>query len=124
MTDVALERPAYKDHHLWIEAIALAHQVYAVADALADRDPEEAHRLRRLAVSVPALLAGALEAEENAPERAADVSEARAALRDLASSAERWSGLPAASAELPRRVQALDGSVALELGLAEDGLLC
>jgi hypothetical protein len=120
---MALERPAYKHHPLWIEAIALAHQTYAVADALADSDPEEARRLRRLAVSVPALLAGALSAEQE-PERAADVSEARAALRDLASSAERLSGLAAASADLPRRAQALDGSVALELGLAEGGWPC
>jgi hypothetical protein len=123
MTDVAVERPAYKNHPLWIEAIALAHQTYAVADAVANRDPEEARRLRRLAVSVPALLAGALEAEHE-PERAADVSEARAALRDLASSAERWTGLPTVSKDLPRRAQALDGSVALELGLADGGLTC
>jgi four helix bundle protein len=121
MTHVALERPAYKHHPLWTEAIALAHQTYAVAQALADRDPEGARRLRRLAVSVPALLAEALSAEHE-PERAADVSEARAALRDLASSAERLSGLPAASADLPRRAQALDRSVGLELGVAEDGL--
>lgn len=121
MTDVAVERPSYKQHPLWIEAIALARQTYAIADALADCDPAEALRLRRLAVSVPALLAGALSAEHE-PERAADVSEARAALRDLASSAERLSELPAASADLTRRAQALDGFVTLELGVAADEL--
>lgn len=122
MIGMALERPAYKHHPLWTEAIALAHQTYALADTLARRDPAEALRLRRLAVSVPALLAAALSAEHE-PDRAADVSEARAALRALASRAERLTQLPAASADLPRRAQALDGCVALELGLADDEFL-
>jgi hypothetical protein len=123
MIGVALQPPAYKHHPLWTEAIALAHQTYALADALAGHDPEEALRLRRLAVSVPALLAAALSAEHE-PDRAADVSEARAALQALVSRARRLTQLPAASADLPRRAQALEGSVALELGLADDEFLC
>ena len=109
-------RPAYKDHPLWNEAIAVARQTYAVADSLADRDPAEARRLRRLAVSVPARLAGALSAERG-PERAAEISEARAALQALAARAERVSGLPGVLADLPRRAHALESSVALELSV-------
>jgi hypothetical protein len=56
------ERPDYKSHPLWNEAMALARAAYAVAEEVSGRDPEEARRLRQAAVSVPAKLAGALAA--------------------------------------------------------------
>ncbi|MEP6993729.1 MAG: hypothetical protein ABI968_04330 [Acidobacteriota bacterium] len=115
--------PEYKRHHLWTEAIALAHQTYALADTLAPGDAAEARRLRRLAVTVPARLAGALSSPDS-PERAADVAEARAALQELASSASRLPALPEGLSDLPRRARILEGSVAMELGLSEDGFVC
>src|SRR5262245_23058171 len=52
------ERPDYKSHPLWAEAMALAHEAYGVAEKLRPRDPEAAKLLRRAAVAVPARVAG------------------------------------------------------------------
>ena len=119
---VTSDRPDYKDHPLWTEAIALAHEAYAVADALRASDPEEARLLRKAAVSVPAHVAGALVAEQE-EQRAADVSGARAALTELAARAGQISTRPG-SGDLRRRAEALQRSVILELGLSDSGLPC
>ena len=95
------DRPDYKDHPLWTEAIALAHEAYAVADALRASDPEEARLLRK----------------------AADVSGARAALTELAVRAGQISTRPG-SGDLRRRAEALQRSVILELGLSDSGPPC
>ena len=116
------DRPDYKQHPLWTEAIALAHEAYAVADALRGSDPEEAQRLRKAAVSVPAHVAGALTADEQA-QRAADVSEARLALAELAARAGAIPTRPG-SRDLLLRAQALHRSVTLELGLTDTGRPC
>jgi hypothetical protein len=112
---VSSDRPDYKDHPLWTEAIALAHEAYAVADGLRASDPEEARLLRKAAVSVPAHVAGALVAEQE-EQRAADVSGARAALTEIAARP--------GSRDLLRRAEALERSVILELGLSDGGLPC
>jgi hypothetical protein len=109
------ERPDYKQHPLWTEAMALAHEAYAVAEQLRGRDPEAARLLRKAAVSVPAHLAGALSAEE-AFARETDASEARAALAEVAARAE---GLPTRgglSRALLRHARDLERSVRRTLG--------
>jgi hypothetical protein len=119
------ERPDYKHHHLWTEAIALAHEAYALADQLRDRDPDAARRLRKVAVSVPARVAGALSAEE-APQREADVVGARAALAELVQRAARpgAAGIEPLSRDLLRRARALEQSVRLELESQANGFVC
>lgn len=90
--------------------MALAHEAYAVAEELRERDPEAARLLRRAAVSVPAHLAGALSADE-AFARESDASEARAALAEVVSRAE---GLPTRggrSRVLLQRARELERSV-------------
>ncbi len=109
------ERPDYKLHPLWTEAMALAHEAYAVAEQVRERDPEAARQLRKAAVSVPARLAGALSADE-AFARETDASEARAALAEVATRAE---GLPTRgglSRALVRHARDLERSVRRTLG--------
>lgn len=107
------ERPDYKSHPLWEEAMALAHQAYGVAETLRARDPEEARLLRKAAVSVPSRVAGALSAPE-APVREAEASQARAALAEVAARAGKIPpGGP--SADLARRAVELGLAVALTL---------
>ncbi len=112
---VPADRPDYKLHPLWTEAIALAHAAYAVADELAERDPEEARLLRKAAVSVPARLAGALSGEE-AFARESDASEARAALEEVAARAEKLPTRGGTSRELVGRARELERSVRRLLG--------
>jgi len=109
------QRPDYKQHPLWTEAMALAHEAYAVAEQLRERDPEAARLLRKAAVSVPARLAGALSAGE-AFARETDASEARAALAEVAARAE---GLPTRgglSRALLQHARDLERSVRRTLG--------
>jgi hypothetical protein len=107
------ERPDYKSHPLWAEAMALAHEAYDVAETLRPRDPEGARLLRRAAVAVPARVAGALSADDGT-ERATETSGARAALSEVA---ERASGAPASpeAAALARHAGTLSLFVALAL---------
>jgi hypothetical protein len=115
------ERPDYKSHPLWNEAMALARAAYAVAEEVAGRDPEEARRLRQAAVSVPAKLAGAL-AAPGPFERDADASQARAALGEVAERAVRLS-TRRSSRELARQARDLEAAVRRTLGDSE-GLVC
>jgi len=107
------ERPYYKSHPLWAEAMSLAHEAYDVAETLRPRDPEGARLLRRAAVAVPARVAGALSADEDT-ERAMETSGARVALSEVA---ERASGAPASpeAAALAQHAGTLSLSVALAL---------
>jgi hypothetical protein len=107
------ERPDYKSHPLWAEAMALAHEAYGVAERIKLQNPEGARLLRRAAVAVPARVAGALSADGGL-ERAAEASEARAALTEVA---ERASSAPASpeAAALAQHAGTLALSVALAL---------
>ena len=113
--------PDYKDNPLWNEAISLARDAYALARELAARDPEEARRLRRIAVAVPARLAGALEAD-GLETRAAETFEARAALEEVAAVAERFPTRGGKARALARRARALEGSVRRSFGQAGGGI--
>jgi hypothetical protein len=108
-------RPDYKNNPLWNEAIALARDAYAIASELAPRDPDEARLLRRVAVTVPARLAGALEADR-LEARAAETFEARAALDEVAAVAERVPTRGNSGRALARRARALEGSVRRSFG--------
>lgn len=116
------ERPDYKRHRLWEEAIRLAREAYGLAEQLRADDPQGALALRKAAVAVPAYVAGALSAEQ-AAQREAEASGARAALAAVAARAEGmvWS---AASSDLLRRARELERSVTLELASREGGFVC
>lgn len=115
------ERPDYKSHPLWAEAMALAHQAYGVAEALKPRDPEGARLLRKAAVAVPARVAGALTAGDGA-EREMETSGARAALSEVAARASAASASEEAAA-LAQRAGSLSRSVTLALS-STGGLPC
>jgi hypothetical protein len=108
---VSSGRPEYKNHPLWIEAMALTRSAYTVADGLAPTDADGARGLRKAAVSVPALVAGALSGEQ-ADSRAADAAGACAALDEVANRASRIPGPVAA--ELVRQSGALEDAVRRE----------
>lgn len=112
---VSAQRPDYKLHPLWTEAMALAHEAYAVAEELAERDPEAARLLRKAAVSVPAHVAGALSALE-AFARESDASQARAALAEVSARAEVLPTRGGRSSALLRRARELERSVRRTLG--------
>jgi hypothetical protein len=116
------ERPEYKQNPLWTEAMALAHAAYAVAEELAERDPEGARLLRKAAVSVPARLAGALSADD-AFARDSDASGARTALQEVAARAERLPTRGGTSRELVRKARDLERSVGRALGHS-GGFVC
>ena len=118
---VTPERPDYKSHPLWEEAMRLVREAYGLADELRGGDPEAALGLRKAAVSVPARVAGALTARETA-ERDAEASGARAALAEVAARAERASG--GTPSDLSRRARTLEHSVALELASLQEGGIC
>jgi len=107
------ERPDYKSHPLWAEAMALAHEAYGVAERIKPRDPESARLLRKAAVAVPARVAGALSADDGR-ERATETLGARAALSEVA---ERAASAPASpeAAALAQHAGTLSLSVALVL---------
>ena len=107
------ERPDYKSHPLWAEAMALAHEAYGVAERIKPRDPENARLLRRAAVAVPARVAGALSADDGL-ERATETSGARAALSEVAARASTAPISPEAAA-LAQHAGTLSLSVALVL---------
>lgn len=107
------ERPDYKSHPLWAEAMVLARQAYGVAEALKSRDPDAARLLRKAAVAVPARVAGALSAGDGA-ERRTQASRARSALSEVAA---RASAAPASreTAALAERAGSLSRSFDLAL---------
>jgi hypothetical protein len=119
--DAMPDRPDYKSHPLWTEAMALAHLAYGVAEDLKPRDPDGARQLRRAAVAVPARVAGALNAGEG-PERETEASGARAALSEVAARASAVPASPEAAA-LAERAGGLSRSVALALSPTR-GLPC
>jgi hypothetical protein len=109
---VSSGRPEYKNHPLWIGAMALTRSAYTVAERLAPTDADGARALRKAAVSVPALVAGALSGEQ-ADSRATDAAGACAALDEVA---RRASGIPGPAAdELERQSRALEDAVRREL---------
>ncbi len=111
-----MERPDYKSHPLWNEAIALTHAAYALAERVKPADPATARHLRRAAVAIPAHVAGALTSEEDS--RREHVATARGALAEVSRQAGRAeaAGERAAAAELARRAGELDRAVSFELG--------
>jgi four helix bundle protein len=111
----AAERPAYKEHPLWIEAMALTHAAYELADKIRPDDPKMARQLRRAAVAIPAHVAGALTTDEDS--RRDHVLTARGALAEVARQAERAGpGQPTAAEGLTRRAGELERSVCFQLG--------
>jgi four helix bundle protein len=106
------DRPAYKTHPLWMEAMSLTREAYALSERLRERDPETSRRLRRAAVAVPAHVASALSAE---PERRSEpMLAARGALAEVSRHATR--AVDAGSDDLLHRVWDLDRRVLFELG--------
>jgi 23S rRNA-intervening sequence protein len=119
---VVAERPDYKNHPLWNEAISLTHAAYDLAERVRPSDPTTARHLRRAAVAIPAHVAGALTADDTA--RRDHVLTARGALAEISRQAGRAeaSADPAAAAELARRAGELDRAVSFELGVAPGGV--
>jgi hypothetical protein len=117
-----MDRPDYKSHPLWNEAISLTHAAYDLADRVRPSDPLTARHLRKAAVAIPAHVAGALTSDEDA--RREHVLTARGALAEVSRQAGRAeaAGEPAAAADLARRAGELDRAVSFELGLPEGGI--
>ena len=113
--EYAVERPAYKEHPLWIEAMALTHAAYELAERLRPQDPGTARHLRRAAVAIPAHVAGALSSDDDA--RREHVTTALQALAELSRQAGRSGGSErAAAVELSRRAGELERAVCFQLG--------
>lgn len=112
-----MERPDYKQHPLWNEAIALTHAAYELADRLRPADPLTARQLRKAAVAIPAHVAGALTSSEDA-DRREHVLTARGALAEVSRQAGRAGAAGDAdeAAALAQRANELDRAVAFELG--------
>lgn len=106
------DRPGYKLHPLWLEAISLTREAYAFSDRLRRQDPEASLRLRRAAVAVPAHLASALSARPE--QRSEPMLAARLALAQVSHEAALIHG--ADGEELLHRAGDLDRRVFFELG--------
>lgn len=106
------ERPAYKSHPLWIEAMSLTREAYAVSESLRDGDPEASRRLRRAAVAVPAHVANALSVGHQ--EASEPMQAARVALADVSQEARRVND--AAASRLADQATLLDRRVLFEFG--------
>jgi 23S rRNA-intervening sequence protein len=106
------ERPAYKSHPLWIEAMSLTREAYALSERLRDGDPEASQRLRRAAVAVPAHVASALSVGYR--ERREPMQAARGALADVSQEALRAS--VAGASRLADQAALLDRRVLFEFG--------
>ena len=52
--------PPYKDHPLWIEAMALVEAAYALAETAKGEAPLVARHLRQVSVAIPSSIADAL----------------------------------------------------------------
>lgn len=113
--EYGVERPAYKEHPLWIEAMALTHAAYELAERVRLQDPGTARHLRRAAVAIPAHVAGALSSEDDA--RREHVTTALGALAEVSRQADRAGGADrAAATELSRRAGELERAVCFQLG--------
>ena len=77
-----MPHPAYKDHPLWRESIAVVEEAYALAEAAKAAEPTVARHLRKVAVAIPASLADAL-ADEPEREIADDRQRALGALAEI-----------------------------------------
>lgn len=73
---------AYKDHRLWLQAMEVVHQAYALAARVRPAAPLASRHLRRAAVAVPANLAEALLPQTDRP-REESISLARGALAEI-----------------------------------------
>ena len=109
------DRPSYKTHPLWNQAMALTRESYALAGLVEEREPDLARRLKKAAVSVPARVASALGG--GCDERMEHMHSARGALAALAREA-RLAGVPG-DEELARRADELDRRVLFEFGAGE-----
>jgi four helix bundle protein len=108
-------RPAYKEHPLWNEAMALTHAAYELAERVRPEDPATARHLRRAAVAIPAHVAGALSSDDDA--RRDHVSTALSALAEVSRQADHVAGAERpAAAELARRAGELERAVCFQLG--------
>ena len=109
------DRPAYKEHPLWIEAMAMTHQAYDLADRVRPQDPATARHLRRAAVAIPAHLAGAISAEDR-DERREHVTTALISLAEVSRQAERAEKVESAAAlGLVERARNLERAARFEL---------
>jgi hypothetical protein len=114
-------RPAYKDHPLWSEAMALARDSYALAGRVKETEPDLARSLKKASVAVPAQVAGALEVSgEKRRDHVAAAREALAELSRLGCHA-REAGVDGAG-ELVSRAEDFARSVLFALGAGE--VLC
>ncbi len=77
-----MPHPDYKDHRLWLEAMDVVHEAYALASRVRPVAPLLARHLRRAAVAVPANLAEALLPDGGRP-RSECVALARGALAEI-----------------------------------------
>jgi hypothetical protein len=112
-----LGRPAYKEHPLWNEAMALTHAAYELADRVRPEDPLTARHLRRASVTIPAHLAGALSSDHDEGARRDHVTTALSALAEVSRQADRVAGAERpAAAELARRAGELERAVCFQLG--------
>jgi hypothetical protein len=108
-------RPAYKEHPLWNDAMALTQAAYGLAERMRPGDPGTARRLRRAAVAIPAHVAGALSTDDES--RRDHVLTALIALAEVSRRAESVEGAErAAAADLARRAAELERAVCFELG--------
>jgi hypothetical protein len=77
-----MPHPAYKDHPIWREAMALVEAAYALSDQAKSTTPTVARHLRKVVVTVPSSLADAL-ADEPEREIADDRRRALGALAEI-----------------------------------------
>lgn len=110
------ERPHYKDHPLWNEAIALTREAYAVASTLPPDQSALSRSLRRAAVAVPARIAEAL-SKRGEPRTESTVA-ARSSLAELTRHLGTAGGADAGV--LAERAQRLDRSIRFELEAREE----
>ena len=109
------ERPGYKNHPLWIHAMSLTRDAYALAERLRESEPETGLRLRKAAVAVPAHVASAL--ASGSGKRLEHMLAARAALAEVSRQAGRIRA--PGFEELARAAESLDRAVLFEFGAAE-----
>jgi len=110
------ERPLYKDHPLWNEAIALTREAYAVASTLPPERGELSHALRRAAVAVPARVAEAL-SKRGEPRRESTLA-ARSSLAEMTRHLAAAGGADAGG--IAEKAQRLDRSIRFELEAREE----
>lgn len=109
------DRPTYKLHPLWIEAISLTREAYAFSERLRPKDLEASLRLRRAAVSVPAHVASALSARPE--QRSEPMLAARLALAQVSREAALLDGVD--GDDLRHHAGDLDRRVFFELGASD-----